>query len=658
MPEPGLPNAVPAPPALPAAVPAAPTVEAPAAPTVPDAVPTPSELGDLGEQIVTAVQEEGGNINVSVRVLSPGENEPVSQETAPTQVISDEQKPDTTPSSETDRAADPAAGHSDSVGETEHGSADDIAGNTNVTVRVLSPGENGPVTQTNGQSSDPAAALPTSAPKGTTPIGAEPPSEPSPDAAPGAGDSTDEASLFDEDSARYHEGDSQYQSDVPAEKGQWYWSWQLVIDCSGDVTSLSTETGSSSSADWAWDWQWDWSCEPQGEPQGQPSTSPDARNGNADSTGAALVPSPATTSSSSSPTNTNVSVRVLSPGDDGPVTQTNASADATDASVSTSSPWRWNWTFTFCSRTVSFSTELDVQADFDWLWSWAWNWACDAAVGPPPDLAGATEPAAGAAQEPEDRTTAPEPGTVAQSSPEPPAAIPAAPAAVGVFEAPAPQADPSQSWPTLSVLTLPLPTVEVAVAVAVAPQIPLAALTELSPPTFDAALEAAGVRVSVVVVPAQTSRVLLPDGTQTTAVPAPEAAQAPRNTATPPPPRATTWTSPPSSTKAAALALAEEQAERSSARSSEHEPKKPVSVRPAPRQPRERGPLFPFGELQSTQTSGSGAFGGRVPSGQVVGAATTLAFFMLAAPALGRRIGVARELSPRSAYRSSIDHPG
>jgi hypothetical protein len=31
---------------------------------------------------------------------------------------------------------------------------------------------------------------------------------------------------------------------------------------------------------------------------------------------------------------------------------------------------------------------------------------------------------------------------------------------------------------------------------------------------------------------------------------------------------------------------------------------------------------------------------------------------MLAAPNLGRRIRVARELSPRSAYRSSIDHPG
>jgi hypothetical protein len=66
----------------------------------------------------------------------------------------------------------------------------------------------------------------------------------------------------------------------------------------------------------------------------------------------------------------------------------------------------------------------------------------------------------------------------------------------------------------------------------------------------------------------------------------------------------------------------------------------------------------PFGQLRSSQGTGWGTLGGRVPEAPVLAVAALTAFFMLAAPSLGRRIRVARELSPRSTYRSSIDHPG
>jgi hypothetical protein len=86
-------------------------------------------------------------------------------------------------------------------------------------------------------------------------------------------------------------------------------------------------------------------------------------------------------------------------------------------------------------------------------------------------------------------------------------------------------------------------------------------------------------------------------------------------------------------------------------------PARPPSARPAsPR--REREPLAPFGRLGFGYSGGAGTSGGRVPSTPVVAVAAILAFFMLAAPGLGWRIRAARELSPRSAYRSSIDHPG
>ena len=101
----------------------------------------PVEAAGLEElsQIVTAVEEDPGNVNVSVRVLSPGSDENVSQDEPAPDLISPEQEPDITPVQET-------------PGEAPETSP--TAVNTNVEIRVLSPGDNGPVDQTHEAADD------------------------------------------------------------------------------------------------------------------------------------------------------------------------------------------------------------------------------------------------------------------------------------------------------------------------------------------------------------------------------------------------------------------------------------------------------------------------------------------------------------------------
>ena len=109
-----------------------------------DAVPSPPV-------ITTSTDSDGGNLNVSVRVDSSGTDGSVSQE----QVISPPAEPDITSSGNVggtaapDATAEPALTDSTPPGST----------NTNVAVRVASPGDNGPVSQDNGSSLPAAQAV-------------------------------------------------------------------------------------------------------------------------------------------------------------------------------------------------------------------------------------------------------------------------------------------------------------------------------------------------------------------------------------------------------------------------------------------------------------------------------------------------------------------
>jgi hypothetical protein len=71
-----------------------------------------------------------------------------------------------------------------------------------------------------------------------------------------------------------------------------------------------------------------------------------------------------------------------------------------------------------------------------------------------------------------------------------------------------------------------------------------------------------------------------------------------------------------------------------------------------------RGGLLLLDPRRIGRSTGSSSGAGIVPSSLLVGIAALAAFTIFAAPGLGRRIRVARELSPRGQDASPIDHPG
>jgi hypothetical protein len=582
------------------------------------------------EEIVATAQTDPGNIDVSVRVLSPGTDEPATQQTGAPELISPVVEPDIT------TATDPAAAGPSEETEPPTGSV-----NTNVSVRVLSPGDNAPVRQTSD--------LPVAAPKlegdatdesvtpedrgDAVPAGA---AKPGADAESSAAGTPGDASLSDGNSAGYHEGDSQYQSDDVSPSPPWYWSWSFTIDCAGNASSSSTETGNPSSLDWTWDWAWDWSCTHGSIGPPSPSVSD------------------AGSSSSSTGGNTNVSVRVLSPGDSGSVTQSTGSSGATGTTTNTapsSGEWSWNWIFTFCGETTSLPTQFDSQTPLSWTWDWTWNWTCDAAVGPPPDLNGSPERVE-QPPTPVISPAAPVPVLPDAQAPTVDLMLPAIPSSTG------PAATPIVGLPVaigldLGALIRALPGL--ALLQLALPQL---ALPELALPQL-ALPSAPHATVDISVIAAAAGASPLPVPTATTPLERGPTAPAHRGWGLPTAlprhdgggtgaPAATTLPvaapRPPSSTTSG---------HGSKASAKRH------SVRPAPPRRDRDEPLSLFdGPLSSQASGGLGTSGGLVPSAPLVAIAALIGFFVLAAPGLGRRIRVARELSPRDAYRSSIDHPG
>ena len=325
--------------AAPDAAQADPAVEA----VVPDTPPAAPE-------VTTSTQSDGGNVNVSVRVNSPGEEAPVVQEGPDPAVVSPPAQPDITP------VAGILAPEPDGSGSTGSpaGSPATPTGdstNTNVSVRVSSPGDNDPVTQTtaSGDTQDEPAGEDGAAPGDTAASTPDPPS----------------------DSSQYQDDNSQYQSTEPSpEDAPWNWTWTLTV-CDGNVLSDSDETGSNSSRDWTWNWVWNWTCDEapasNAAPTASPTDSEDRGSG---------VPQPG-------PANVNVSIRVLSPGDDGPVTQTNTTP--TPAPSGSGDPsWMWSWTFTWCGTTTEISTLAGEGTGLDWDWNWLWLWDCGQTGEAPP----------------------------------------------------------------------------------------------------------------------------------------------------------------------------------------------------------------------------------------------------------------------------------
>lgn len=544
--------------------------------TTPLPDPTQVQPEDL-EPVVSVTQTEDGDLNVTVRVLSPGDDGPATQGDSLSTVISNAPAADITDDLD---APDPDAAtpSREPAGGT----------NTNVSVRVLSPGDNGAVDQdtasvpvgAGGEESDPSSSSSADRPLGSTPRSSS---------------SGDDQVSPERDSAQYQEDNFQYQSSSQSSSDQWTWLWNLTLDCSGNAASTSTESGSESSLNWAWNWMWDWGCDhTEGSVLGDinPSTEPGPADAAGSQGNASTIPS------TSSPTGSSL-------------------APAPAQSQLASGMWVWTWTFTHCGRTTSLSTTTSSQTPLTWAWDWMWTWVCPAAgegnttVTPPAnDAASATMP--GVLQ-----PTLPEPSAQVL----PPAAIPDLPflpSLPAVFAAPFVPLAQATITVILPKQLVPTWTLEIwGPPATVAPTIGITGLTQSSArPAAKAATEA----------PRQ-GPATDPGGPRSVAVPQPTSVPV---------------------------------RQHSRSRSADQRARPTHEARPqaAPRgKARDRSSLFDH--PRRLQGAGSaGTSGGVAPSGLNVVSAALTGLFIFAAPEPGRRIRVARGLSPRSRHRSPIDHPG
>jgi hypothetical protein len=287
------------------------------------------ELGTLEEQVLEPELEEppividtsavGNEIDVSVRVLSPDPDAVETSADTVADVIS--------PAPEPDIAPDPAP-----VTAPSEPASLETSGllNTNVSVRVLSPGRSAPVSQ---MAAAAAATHETLDDEGPTPGVADElllPDDPAP---------------VTEDSPQYHEEISQYQSEEIPQVDPWRWEWYLTLDCNGVTNSTWAEFGDPSSPSWEWIWDWNWDCGLDGASEA---------SGDALERGLSSLASLSQPSSGTSGTST--------PG-----------ADPDEGSAD---PWQWTWTFDFCGHENTFSIGAGAQTALLWAWDWNWVWAC------------------------------------------------------------------------------------------------------------------------------------------------------------------------------------------------------------------------------------------------------------------------------------------
>ena len=122
-----------------------------------------AENEQSAEALAATVQEKPSNTNVSVRVLSPGDNGSVRQSNEASSDASAGNLNVTEQTATQDQAGGSGsqtigqAADSEQSAKAAAATIQEKPSNTNVSVRVLSPGDNGPVTQSNKASSDASA---------------------------------------------------------------------------------------------------------------------------------------------------------------------------------------------------------------------------------------------------------------------------------------------------------------------------------------------------------------------------------------------------------------------------------------------------------------------------------------------------------------------
>ena len=308
-------------------------------PTVTIIAPTPTSSAsqDSATATATSTQVDPANINTAVRVLSPGENGSVHQTNASTATAAA-------------GATGPATGTQ--VATPTATSTQVTPVNVNVSIRVGSPGNDAPVTQGNTSTAVAASVDPTLIDAAVTDLPANGPNS--------YGDVENASSII-----------------------------QDLAQCSADETDCISSSSDS--------------------PQG--ITGP----------GGSAADNSIASATQDSPSNVNVSIRVASPGADGLLTQLN-DASATgltsvetvtnpdnlgvaivvpglpkDVVIPTSSdtPWNWNWNWTTGSAPTDPGATPTSTPDWTWnwtapaegsaaatsapqgtpgMWTWTWTW--------------------------------------------------------------------------------------------------------------------------------------------------------------------------------------------------------------------------------------------------------------------------------------------
>jgi len=269
-----------------------------------------------------ATQINPSNTNIDVRVLSPGDNGSVTQTNSATSDATASNSNDTDQSASQNQGgsggiqtADQWAGNAQTAGALSTASQYG-ASNTNIPVRVLSPGNDGSVTQSNTVSSDASSTNRNSTDQDTTQnqggsssCGCQ--------AAP-TGIQTSQQSAGSGQAGAALSGATQ---SAPANASD-----PTAVGSTGSAgnTSQSNSADSDATAKNTNDTDQDSSQSQAGSGSGIQTCDQSAGNEQL-----ALAGSSA---SQLNPTNKNISVRVLSPGNDGNVTQTNSVSSTADAS--------------------------------------------------------------------------------------------------------------------------------------------------------------------------------------------------------------------------------------------------------------------------------------------------------------------------------------
>ena len=230
----------------------------------------------------TATQSAPGNINISVRVGSPGEDGAVSQEN--------------TAAAQSGSSGEPSGSQDSGTAASSSAASQSQPTNVNVSVRVNSPGDNGPVSQQNtGSAASNAGTTPDPAPSAAgqgdqyhdgdgqyQPAqgqDAAPDQAPTASNEPGAGsDATgddDGPAASDDDS----EGAAAASDDTAAspeseedDAGTWNWTWNW--DCTTAPNWSEILVPGTTPENFTWNWTWNWDCgDPDEEPDDTPSSS-------------------------------------------------------------------------------------------------------------------------------------------------------------------------------------------------------------------------------------------------------------------------------------------------------------------------------------------------------------------------------------------------